>query len=148
MAIKTENRKKIVITDDCLKKLSRDAFYGSNEQFADLIKAALSCEEGGRIFPANGFSLSDAITAVKEMDAKEVLECVERMTVRLMHDDGDGKETELLHGDKCSIAVIYFNITGRNFEGRMAEHTSYLDWVKKTLPYPSLDTQKVFILVK
>lgn len=149
MTVKTEYEKRIVISAEMLVLLAKDAFYGSNEQLADKIKNALSYEEGGRTHPANGFSLSDALAAVKAMDADEVLKCVERTTVRLMHDDGDGSETELLHGDETSISMIYWNITGRNFEDEPeTEYTNYLARVKNNLPYPALDATKVFIAVK
>ncbi|HLM60955.1 MAG TPA: hypothetical protein VK308_09135, partial [Pyrinomonadaceae bacterium] len=97
MSIETKRPRKVVITPDCLNLLARDAFHGTNEKLAEKIKAALSYEEGGRQHPANGFTLADAIKTVAALDAGDVLDCVERLTVRLTHEESDGMATELLH---------------------------------------------------
>lgn len=84
------------------------------------------------------------------MDAEELLPYVDddRLTTRLMYREAADTDTELLHGDKTSIQMIFHNLTGRNFGDDKTAHENYLAWAEKQLSITSLDAKKIFVHVR
>lgn len=133
-----------IITNSKRQDLAKEAFWGNNEDLADKIKDLMSYEMDGKVYPANGFTLAEAIKMVDEMQASELLFFVERPNFVIAQG-----ETELLCGDECSIGVLFNNLTGSNLVSKgYEEFNKYLSWIKKELRFSALMPQKLSILVK
>lgn len=132
---------KINISPKKREEIARAAFWGNNEALAAHIKDVLGYEMDNRKYPANGFTLDDAIKTVAAMDADELVKLMPDSTLAIFQD-----EEELLTGDATSIRMIFANMTGLNFAGD--EYKNYLARVIEMLKFPQLAPERLFITVK